>query len=212
MPLITFTVNTNYLSNVPHIPLGMDVDGSFKLSKRLEYIPPKETIFRLKRVFYDGGGQLGESGGVNGGRNKTPVVWMGLEFPQMEEIIHSDIKKETVDGTYRTKFEDPEVATRTVNDFGILRFPLKTFPISGAVAAATNPNSVDRQRNSVDGEKFEHKCNHDMDIPLGRMNLENGFLECILTPRERDAKLPIEMRGTLRLCRIRQIQVILEYN
>ena len=197
-------MNTQYVSNVPNVPLGMSTDGTFRLVKHLEQIPPKETEFRLKRVFFDSSGDA-----FQGGRNKTPTIWLSLEFPQMESLLHTPIDKETInDGEHTSVFGGPNnVDKNVINDFGILKFPVMTFPVQGSQVNVHN-----RQQNTSLGELYEHKSNHNMDIPLGRMNIENGFIELILTPRDFEGFMSIQKKGLVRLNRIRQIQVILEYN
>lgn len=200
MPLIALTVNTNYNSNSSNVPFAMEKDGSFRLSKKLEYVPPKETIFYLRKVFFDAGGQ----DSTQGGRNKTPTIWMSLDFPQLETYTHTDINAVDAVGTFDNGIETKEVVTS--NDFGVLKFPLVTYPINGG---GSNPNRVDRKSTT---SSFEHKSNHITNIPIGKMNLENGFLECVITPRERGGKLAFETRASTHLCRFRQAQIILEYN
>jgi hypothetical protein len=202
MPLIVLTLNTSYPSNAPNVPIGTEKDGTFRFSKRLEFIPPKESEFHLRHVFFDAG-----KGGVGGGgRNKTPTIWMSLDFPQMESIIHTNVNKKNASGTFNDGSGNVDV-NGVVNDFGILKFPINTFPIT-----ESGVNKVNRQANNAAAESYMHECNHNMDINLGRMNLENGFLECILTPRDLGGLLNFERIGNVRLCRFLQAQIILEYN
>lgn len=205
MPLIVFTGNVQYVTNARAFTTGMRDDGSFYFCKKLEYVPPPETEFFLRQVSFDAGG----NSIVNGGRNKIPSIWMSLDFPQMDdEIITHDINKKTI----IDKLNDAgETVPPTVNDFGIIRFPILTYPASG-LDSSVEANKTNRQGSDIKGQSYEHRGFHEMNIKLGRMKLEGGFLECILTPRLGDGRTALDrVTKTNRLCRIRQFQVILEY-
>lgn len=205
MPLIIFNVNTKYSSNARALPLSMEADGSFKMTKRLEYVPPPETVFYLRHVSFDGSG---DNAG-QGGRNKSPTYTLEFRVPQMEEdIISSNSSSKTI--VNRTD-NDGNLLPLTVNNYGVLRFPLLSFPASGS-ASGTKANRVERQANNSIAQGYQHRANHDMNLRLGRMKLEGGFLECILTPRDSNGRLATDRSGADRTCRIRKMQVILEYS
>ena len=205
MPLIIFNVNTRYTTNAYALPQALSEDGSFKLSKRLEFIPSPDTIFKLKHVSFDAGGDDSSAGG----RNKKPTTWISVHFPQMEEdFINSNKERETIQGRFN---DNGELIPETINDHGALRFPLMTYPITG-IDSGNNPNITERGFNSGTANNYQHRANHDMNLTLGRMKLEGGVLDCELRMRDNNARLAIDRSGALRLCRIRQIQVILEYN
>lgn len=197
MPLLIFTVNTSVGSFTQSIFPGQDNDGSFRLRKTLDFIPPPDTVFTLKQVSWDGGGNNG------GSSNKKPPLWISVEFPQLsDELITSQTSKTSIrsknDGRYY------------VNDYGVIRFPITAYPY-GTKRATQNPNVVNRQGQDEEDFHFEHKAFHHMHVPLGKFHLEEGFLDCVLTPRDLDGRTAAYAQGTNRLVRIKQIQVILEY-
>jgi len=205
MPLIIFNVNTAYVTNARGLPEGISPDGSFKLSKRLDFIPSPDTIFKLRHVSFDGGGDASSAGG----RNKKPSCWMSVHFPQMEEdFINSNTARKTIQGRFDNGGNPLPL---TINDYGALRFPLITYPISGILSGA-NANNTERGTNSGSANKYQHRANHDMNLSLGRMKLEGGVLECEIRMRNIDGDLPTDRSGSTRFCRMRQMQVILEYN
>jgi len=216
MPLVIFSINPQYLDSGDHIPLGMERDGSFRLRHVFKHLPPPETVFTLKHVTIDGGGYASRSvGGGGGGKdnsiNKKPTAWMSVDFPQLTEgIIASREHTETIiEQNSREQYS---------NDRGILRFPITTYPVTGinfSKSGRPENNSNEANRfaftDSISGRKYEHKGNHSPNIKLGSFNLEEGFIDCILTPRDVDVRTSAYTRAADRTCRIARSQVILEY-
>lgn len=201
MPLIQFSVNTQYENTVHIISQGMDFDGAFKLRHKFQKIPPPETEYTLKKVCIDGGGLVFS-------RNKYPTMWVGIHFPQIEdEIIAKDSDKKTV--------VDVNNGTRPhTNDHGILRFPVTSYPIDGINTDDNlDSNRPDRAASKVPAPPFyQHRADHhDMNIPLGRIRTSEGFIDCKLTPYDYQNSIATESVGANRKVRIKQLQVILEY-
>ena len=202
MPLITFSLNTTYENEDDSLPLGMDPDGSFTLRHLLTHPPPPETEYTLKQVSIDGGG-LATS------RNKQPTYWVSLDFPQLDErVIARDDFKETV--------HSEGGAPPHVNDRGTLRFPITIFPVDGRNTASPSildANTPQRYFIGLDASPhYTHRGNHIVNVPLGKIRVDEGFITCKLTPRDINARLATESgNGDNLFCRLKQIQVILEY-
>lgn len=186
MPLIVFSINTIHAAGSP---VGIGDDGSFRLRHVFNRLPPPETIFKLKHVSFDAGGDR-QPGGA---RNLDTTQWVSVDFPQLtDEIVHKQSQTEVVNGQ--------------VNDLGILRFPLSTFVINGRLNEETNER--DRRGGSDEASAFTQRGNHELDINLGTFRLEEGYIDCVITPRN-----PLgETKVVGSKARMRQIQVILEYN
>jgi len=200
-------VNTFYTSNNAAVPEGMSHDGSFKLSHILDHVPPKESVFYLKHLSFESGGDDADFGG----RNKTPTTWVSMNIPQMDdEIITKDVEKITQQG-----FDNAGVLQQPyVEDYGTLRFPLISYPGSGT-SGGIPANRIARNDDTSLGQQYSQRSSLNMNVKLGRMKLEGGVLDCILTPREHKARTAYGRDHTpspQHLARIRQIQVILEYN
>ena len=199
MPLITFSVNTTYANSNDSIPLGMDFDGSYTLTHKLTHPLPPETEYWIKQVSLDGGG-------LDNSRNKTPTYWISTEFPQLNARIVS-----------RDDFKTSVVAEggieSHVNDRGTLRFPITIFPVDGRnTATPLNVNAANRfNENLAAGPAYTHRGCHIMNVPLGTLRVDEGFIVCKLTPRDLEGRLATESVGATRLCRLKQMQVILEY-
>lgn len=199
MPLITFTVNTSYNDVNDSIPVGMEFDGSYTLSHKLTHTLPPETEYWVKQVSID-------AGGLDNSRNKTPTYWISLDFPQLNEriVARTDFKTSVVaEGDVRSH----------VNDRGTLRFPITIFPVDGRnTATPLNSNVCDRINDTIPaGPAYSHRGCHIMNVPLGTLRVDESFIVCKLTPRDVEARLATESVGALRLCRLKQMQVILEY-
>ena len=201
MPLITFSVNTAYEDTNTIMARGTNPNGSFTLSHLLAYDLPPETTFTLKHLSFSGDGF---SGG-QGGRNHKPVMWIGVDFPQLTEQIYTN-------QTVSEHFLDVDGNGPFNNDFGTLRFPLTTYPVNGVHATSGDCNVVDRFFNGAGALQYEHRCTHELNIPLGRVHMDENKIACVLTPRDGAGRTAAYGSPSDLTCRVRQIQVILEYN
>jgi len=205
MPLIIFSVNTEYSSGAQNIPAEMLPDGSFKFRHHLPFKLPEDTVFTLKHVAIDAGGESNFTA-----QNKQPSIWVSVDFPQLkDEIIHAH--------SYNQHYEAFDNLTSLgyqVNDGGAMRFPITSYPVSGKTFSTIwiDSNTVDRQGvNGTVQRQYQHKGTHILNIPLGRFHLEDQFIECIVTPRDRIVNVAPQVNVNPRTCRIKIIQVILEY-
>lgn len=201
MPIIIFSVNTAYLNASANHPFGIRPDGSFLLTHRLAYDLPPETNFTLKHLSFAGDGFSGSQGG----RSHKPSVWIGVDFPQLTEEIYTN-------QTIADHFLDENGAGPFNNDFGVLRFPLTTYPVNGVHGTSGNSNVVDRSFNGGGAIQYEHRCHHELNIPLGRVHMDENRIFCIITPRDGAGRTDGYSSTSDRTCRMRHMQVILEYN
>lgn len=208
MPFIQFSVNTQYLAAGSNIPEGMGVDGTFRLRHHFSHLPPPETEFTLKHISIDASGYARRTesggGGADNSSNKKPTAWVSVDFPQLtERIISSQLN--TVTAT------EENSGAKFTNNRGILRFPITTYPVTGEDDGDSNAANRFEGAARVIGRKYEHKGTHNPHIKLGTFNLEEAYIDCILTPRDVDGRTAGESDGADRTCRISRIQVILEY-
>lgn len=210
MPLIIFSVNTEYVGNAAGYPIGVDERAGFSFTKILEQELPPETVFYLKHVAFDFGG----NDSTRGGRNKSPGTCLGVHFPQMEEAIYTNrIETKTVQAN--------ENISDNAESFGAftywrdpLCFPLLCYPTNGSQGSGpTESNVVDRQKNSFEANDYFQRANYDMNIRLGRMVSNGRILQCRLTPYDLRGENMFDRNSkTTRKCRFRRAQIILEYN
>lgn len=198
MPLIQFSVNTRYTGTTQLFPEGVDFDGSFRLRHYFKDAPHPETEYTLKHIEID-------SGGTTFSRAKRHCFWVDFKFPQLNDAILEPLKEERP-----VVLDDGKPH---LNDFGSLRFPITSFPVDGFnTEDSRNSNQVIRASSSQPAPiAYSAKGNHDMNIPLGRIRVEDGFLDCIVRGFDSVNSILTESSGGNRKCRIKQIQVILEY-
>jgi hypothetical protein len=201
MPLIIFSVNTAYLNAAAVQPFGIRPDGSFLLTHRLAYDLPPETNFTLKHVSFAGDGFSG--GG--GGRSNKPTIWLGVDFPQLTDEIYTNqsISEHFLNESGEGPFN---------NNFGVLRFPITTYPVNGVNATSGDSNVVDRFFNGGGALQYEHRCVHELNIPLGKVHMDENRIVCTVTPRDGAGRTAGYSSSADRTCRMRHMQVILEYN
>lgn len=201
MPLVVFSVNTAYAASNTILPNGIRPDGSFLLSHSLAYDLPPETTFTLKHFSFAGDGF---SGGF-GGRRHKPAVWVSVDFPQLTEDIYTN-------QTVIDQFLDVNGAGPFTNDFGLIRFPLTTYPVNGFHGTSGDSNRVDREFDGGRALQYEHRCVHDLNIPIGRIHMDENRIFCIITPRDGAGRTAAYGSDSDFTARTRQMQVILEYN
>jgi hypothetical protein len=214
MPLIEFSLNTAPIATNNEFSLGMDPDGSFSLSHELRDIPPEDTQFTLKHIFVDASGS-----NTSSARRKEPVVWLGIELPQLtDEIITRDDVSKTV--VSNRDFGDKLLH---VNNRGVLRFPITMYPVDGlhntnndgTPAANDHSCNVIRRQNIAQNasQHYEHRGTHTCNIPLGRIRLDDHEIMLRVTPYAADGEItPETTSNDDQKVRIRYMQVILEYN
>lgn len=213
MPLIDFSLRTLALNTNDEFPEGMNFDGSFTLQKDIRDLPPDNAEFFIKHIYVDGGGQ------VPAHRRKEPVVWVGVELPEMsDEIISRDDVSTQVTST---RFNGD--ATPHLNNRGVLRFPITMYPVDGwhnvddlgiyDGARDYSSNITSRQNIVANAPRhYEAKGTHSCNIPIGKMRLDDHTIRIKLTPYAVDGDITSETTSTTdQKVRIRYIQVILEY-
>lgn len=212
MPLLQFSVNTDIQGVNQHSLLGSNGQGSFEMSHRLRSLPPPETEYTLKHVVISSSGHS-----TTNQRRSTPTTWVGIDFPQLDADI---IARRDNIITVQDRKPDPgfEIQPQHINTRGTLRFPITTYPVDGILKeVGTSINYIDSNRpsrfsiNTSAGRNYLHKGTHIMNIPLGRMRLDEDVLKVVLTPYDARGKIFTETVGSDRIARTHYIQIILEY-
>ena len=205
MPLVVFSINTAFNGITDTVAQGMERDGSFRLRHYFDMPPHDDTEYTLKHVFINVSGD----GRLRGdrGENKAPSAWVDVKFPNLtDDMIISKRHARTVDASTRHG-DDTAIKKGTIlDDRGQIRFPITQFPVNGNTS-----NNKERWSASDRGSHYEFRGTHICNIPLGRMKLEDGEIECVLTPRDRYADTFATTTRNPRRVRIRSIQVVLEY-
>ncbi len=208
MPLIQFSVNTDIAGVNRHTLLGSTGQGTFKLSHKLRKLPPPETEYVVKHVSLSASGH-----NTTNQRRSLPTIWMGVEFPQLDDEIiarrDNTIVVQDLNPDGGTEVMPPHLNTR-----GTLRFPITTYPVDGT---DTSQLGVDSNRTdrfdilTVLGRDMVHAGTHVTNIPLGRMRMEEDFLNVVLTPYDEYGRIFTQTIGGDRIGRVRHLQIILEY-
>ena len=200
MPLVTFTANSASVTLGVSQVDGMLDDGTYRFVHRFTRPPPDDVEWSIKQVYVNAGGRTS----ATRCRDKEPTLWTSVEFPQLkDEIISTD------DGSFTAVYKE---RVHSVNK-GVLRFPTTLYPVSGREPGLRDSNAPGRSSTDADSSFLSHRGFHSCHIPLGRIKLEENFLECIVRPYARmDRQLVTsnDAGGDL-WPRIRHIQVVLEY-
>lgn len=207
MPLISFGINTRFFSILDTKAQGMTLSGDFRLTHMFKEPPPPETEYTLKMVYIS---SSGEGRIKSRGENKEPTTWVDINFPQLSDQIIA-----TYPNWRRGHFNRYEGSANNPYfsyNSGILRFPITELPVDGVVVAnrALDSNLHTRNGNNSSQSHYTHKAQHIVNIPLGKMRLDENKIDVILTPFNRQDRQLLDVTNS-RFPNIRNIQLILEY-
>ena len=213
MPLIVFSVNTAILGITDLIAEGMENGGYFTLRHEFEKIPHPDTEYTLKQVYIKAAGAGREQGGFSRAETKSPMCWFDITFPQLDD--ETIVSRRHVTRIFRQSGggnieQFPDVLLE--KDFGLLRFPITSFPVNGEQSSGYNCNVQDRQVNTAFGSRFDATGMHVCNLPLGRMKLKNNVIEVKFNVRDYLGRNAFDVgTGVGRRVRVRALQIILEY-
>lgn len=207
MPLLQVSINTDVQENDNHTLLGSEGDGTFRILHRMTTLPPPETEYTIKHVYLNST--------INDSRKQTnsiPMMWVGIDFPQLDDEMVA--RRDQIITVQDVNPDFGEIQRPHQNTRGVLRFPVTSYPVDGVWSGdgTTDSNVIRRFADiSKTDIRYEQKGTHVTNIPLGRIRMEEDFLEVIITPYDDSARIFTQTEGNDRICKVQRIQIILEY-